>query len=1819
MMKRALFIILLIACFTVSYGQKFLDEIHKEVKAKKNEKAIASSEAFKTFWEGGQLSAEHKKRFVELVVEFKKKNFQPIPHYVNNMDIIRMAVTNKGIAGSDLDSLFSMLKQVVAKVPKGKTLNSTYDILTRFMQSDTLYAGNKHTYAVQGGSFKVYFVSEQATVEYEEDEPKEKPKSEFATDDDFATDNSSDDAWGAWDEEKVADTWATTDEVDANESDQEINEDILFEESVYIPNPKGPVIEFTGVDLLLYSRSDSAVKLAGTNFTLQLQDGVAIGDTGVFNWSSVGLPEEVNAQFSKYMFNINVSVIEAEDVILNYPSKIKEPVKGIFNYSVESVLDTLKKKFPRFMSYKSNVVITDFGENIKYNGGFSLSGRNVHSSSVSGGKCNVEVSLDSAVIFRAVARDFAITDSTILGYPVKVVVYQGEDSISHPGVRLDYNRNSQDLRLYKNKSKFKSTPFQDSFHRVEILADAMQWNLNDTVIHFNNISAKNEVPAYFDSYENFQLKRYAQLQGLYPFHPLQMAMLYGEKVKKDKFYVDDLANAYKQKTGTVRSAMQGLMQAGYIDFDPKGGLIILKPKAKHYFEARKNTVDYDYFSIRSIDPEGANGTLNVKNNELKINGVDEFVISDSLNIKVYPKDRSLIIQKNRDFIVNGLITTNNYRFSGSDFKYNHGRYDIELVNIDSIEFYVDVRDSITGEVIDKKVLENKLTYSSGTLTLDSPTNKACRKRNPKYPHFNANKGASIFFNGKEVLNGAYDSSIYYKIPPFDVDSLSGDLSAISFEGTFITSGIFPDFEQKMDVQKDLSFGFKKDVPKEGWPIYNGKGKFFGSISMDSKGLRGNGRIEMMGTIINSTDFVFYPDSVNAIGERAFTTKSTQNGNSMASMTVDDYEMKWVVSKDSLALSSYSSPIFLYDSLAKLNGTVVISTTKGMIGKGMLETKGALTISDDIALKANNYIGRQAQFEILSDIQGKPALRSDMVRVDMSITDGKARFNPEEKGFASNEFPYMRYRTSIDDGVWDMNKRTVTMTMPEGGDLSKSYFYSTKKNQDSLVFNAVKAVYYMDSLKMHISGVPEIRVVDAQVIPAGGNVIIGENALMDTLHNAVVLLDTANHYHRLFEGEIKINSKNNFAGRATYQYVNFEKDTLEIKFNKFDLIEEKISKKKKDIHTQAKGEVKDEEMFMLAPKIQYKGIVVMESNKKNLDLDGFVKLNLEGQEGASEWIKYQRFDTLDEVRINLADAGSGVDANGDPIESDKFSGMLFSLGTNEMYSVLVGKKKSANDFAVFSAKNILTYDFASEEFEVSTEKRLHNESFEGNYIAYHEETQKYRYSGKYNFLEFEEADKGNLDLRFSGFGESSISDKTNNVEGAGYAYFNVPLVDKVGKHMLDAIRLLSMPQGIVDNDSLYVNVGNLQDDKSAQAYKKTMSKGYAPLYKQVKGMETGIGFSSLYLEWHAEKQAWYSVGQIGVANIGKNDISTYLNGYVEIKNGRTGPDVNVYLEASANVWCFFSYSQGALFASSSLEEFNTEVSGKSQQLKNEPKELYYFALAEQSDKARYIQRHVNDYLGGKSLMPRGVPTIKEVSTETVVEDEFSSSKKDKKAKNEQVDEVVEDEFVVKTADEIEEESGKKKKKDKKSKKEQVEEIVTDEVEQSEEFIQEEKKSKKDKVEEVKEETNSFQNIVNEAKEKPSETPKVETKPVTPVPVIKEEPKKEVAPVVKDAVKPVAPVEAPKVAPKPVEPIIQTPPAVKETPNVKEEVKPKEVEVVEEVIEEVSKKDKKKDKQQVEEVIEEVVEEVPVEEDSKKSKKDKKKKKDEVVEESAIESN
>ena len=1250
---------------------EFIKEFKTSIFTKCTDEQKEDLEKFQIFWDGGTLNKAQKEKTIASIQLLKDKKQKAIPTFLQVANVLQYAHGILNARSSQLDSLLNIFEYSFTNYSPNE-IKFLLKTLENYTKENLLYEGKTHNIYTTGGNFDFKLLKVVEEV-YDDYSFEEEPEEEESFDDNFDNwdEESSDDDWGtSWEDEE------TLEEEEEFQEEGELSDELV--DAIYAGEEEsiddGPIITFADANLLI-STSYDTVNIQSFTGELRLTDGKVVGSQAEFDWTSVGLSKQVKAKFGNFSFNISKPEINAEDVLMSYPEKIDEEVKGIFQFKTSRRKKDTYSSFPRFMSYSNKVKLKGFGDEIEYIGGFALNGNRIFSSCVSGAPSTIIVSDSGIVKFKSQARYFEFNDSMITSNLSRVILYIAEDSITHPGTKLFFDKQHKKLRLRKDQGNFKEAPFENSFHQLDMDVDAINWTFSDTVITMVMVGAKNEVPAFYDSQLSFSETKYIRLKSIFPFHPLQMIMNYAKKKKTKDFLSEDIARYYKQKPYAVKTAMISLSKKGFVKFNNETGEASLTEKAFHYYKSRRQKKDYDIISVKSLGPKGNNSILNLNNNDLIVDGVDKVVLSDSNDVLFFPKDRRIIFQENRNMLFDGIVQTSNYVFNGRDFKFDYDSFLLKLDNIDSIEFSIEVTDSVTGKKVRQKV-DNKLTYSRGTLTIDKTTNKSGVEKNPRYPHFDANDGALVAFNKKDILNGVYDTSFRYEIPPFAVDSLSGDIeNTLSFDGEFHSGGVFPAIKQKLDVQDDLGFGFTHQVPEEGYPLYGGEARFFGTVTMGKNGLRGGGKIVFLNTILESMDFVFYKDSVKGLGDIANTIAGThpeaEVGVTFPQCQVSDYEMSWYPRKDSMHITNYENAFHLFDDEVEINGALVI-TSKGMKGIGLVETQGSLTISKNISFKERSFTATEGQFEILSTIVGKPALRSDYVNVDLDLDARKAVFSPAKEGFASNDFPFLKYRTSLNDGVWDMEKRIVKMEKPIELDISESYFYSTKKSQDSLAFNAEKATYIIDSLKLLVEGVESIAVADAKIFPDGSKLEIKENAKITALENAVVIMDTLNEYHTLRNTNIIINSKNDFDGSGYYQFVNYEGGTLLLEFSEFQL--EKVKNEDRvELHTVSRGILAEEDKFYIAPKMLFKGEVTMQAHRKLLSMDGFIKLDLKGKVESARWLKHKTKEEDDDIRIDL-----------DAQDEQLISGVHFSESKRNYYCTFLGETRDEDDQTMFSS-------------------------------------------------------------------------------------------------------------------------------------------------------------------------------------------------------------------------------------------------------------------------------------------------------------------------------------------------------------------------------------------------------------------------------------------------------------------------------------------------------------------------------------------------------
>jgi hypothetical protein len=1559
--KKAFLHILPVLLITAStcFGQNdapvsmsFADSVRIVLENTRAIDATAVGAGLTTAW--NNISLDQQQRIKRQTAIMKKKGYKLRPYLVPYFGAIVAAINIEGADAAQFANFLKVTDKVIENYKAARVL-TFFNTSRDFFERHTLFADK---------SYKLYAREGSYMFEYLEFIPP--PPDTLAS---------------LNDDQNNTDTWV-----------DEPVDTVYHEPPPYWltpalqPDVQGAVIRFTGTNLTFVTSYDS-VSLSNTKGIFSLTDNVFVGEEGKFDWSSANLtPEEVTCTFTVYNFNTKKPELRADLVNLNYAGKTPGFIPGKFEFKSQARKDSVASSYPRFISYQSNLSIQGLGnENMTYTGGFSLRGRQIMSSSVNNEMSTILVSSEAEKKFKARSFEFIFQDSLVLANQAAFTIYHQNDSITHHSVHMKYDHGKGKLLLQSEKGPMRNAPYSSSFFNMDFAAHMIRWDLKADSLDISTRGARATVPMILESVDFYEPDDFKTLEGVgFKFHPLALVANYCIRNNTRELHGGDLA----QQTGydflEIQKALEFLSQKGLIEYWPRGDRVIVKEKAVTQYLAYKGEVDYDNLKIQSVSgsyaqtdlqaPIYPNATLNFKNRNMVVRGVEGFNVSDSLNVYIKPDSSTITVLQNRDIKFDGTITAGNFEITGKQFTLKYDSFFISLDKIDSINFYA-MEKNARGQMVRKKINNSMVgadstaaaaggmstaAKSSGTLYINRPNNRSGKEKIPNYPRLDAAAGGVIYFDRSEVLNGAYDRSVFFVVPPFKLDSLNdADPASLNFDGSFVSSGMFPSFKEKLHSMPDKSLGFEHMVPKSGYQLYKSDAKLFGVITLDKKGLRSPGKIEYLAATVYSNDFVFYPDSVAAKGARATLTEKQFGSVVFPQASLRNYQMKWFPKQDQMKLRNTDVPFNFYDSTAQLTGTVTISKS-GVSGIGKLETRGSELRSREMNFSAKDFGARHARFKAKSADPSKPLIDGTDVRVKFNLAQNYADISPEVEGVAAIDFPFAQFKTSIPNARWDLNTQKITMTKNPDVPIENSYFYTTRRELDSLNFNAEKAVYDLTKQEMRVSGIPYITVADARITPENGEVLILENAKIGTLKNTTIVLDTLNGYHRLTEGVVDIISRKEFSGYATYQYVNFLKDTFAIKMTDFHLepvVESehaKRSQRKKSIasmQTVGVGHVTEEEKVVLGAGMFYKGDLTMYATKPALQLTGFVKLDLKKVKNYNAWIQYSQSGDEPEILINFDNA---ITEEGQKVDA----GLHFSSLENDLYITFLNDKGEEDD-DFFVPSGTLHYDTASREYKIEDREKSAGNKLSGKVFAYNDETTQVRFEGPVSLF------KGTKDFNLTAAALGSGNVETNEIRMNALVMVNTTALpgafDILARDLQAVIQSEGADEGLGDQTELLYKIADIVGERSAKDFETRSAQGYVSL-GTIAETSKALTFSNVNLKWSVSHKAFYSEGALGLSNSFRTDINGAFEGFMEVKKTEDGaPVFNLFLKASPESWYYFGFEDSRLLMYSSNQEFNTLVSKKTNSGKAKLGEVVFVPGSEEETKA-FINRFRLEYFG-----------------------------------------------------------------------------------------------------------------------------------------------------------------------------------------------------------------------------------------------------------------
>ena len=1010
-----------------------------------------------------------------------------------------------------------------------------------------------------------------------------------------------------------------------------------------------------------------------------------------------------------------------------------------------------------------------------------------------------------------------------------------------------------------------------------------------------------------------------------------------------------------------------------------------------------------------------NATIDADGGAITIRGIEQFTISNKLNVKIIPRYKEIQIFGNR--VINmekGEVTVGNFRFIGRNFILPYDEFRLTMGEIDTVLFTIrDIRDTT------KRIeLGDEIRMGAGELQINQANNKSGLKKGvipggvegdtyEAYPKLKVEEGGKIFFDQFYRERGAYHKhQAYFDIPKIDLDSLTSHIP--KFSGVFY-SNMFPDIEEQLiplydpdytGIESKYSLGFIHK-PKESYKIYETGADFTtDSLVMFKTKLvaQGNNEIKHFSYTLKGKDIVFAPDSLHTDQASIDVRQEIINDIDYPRAYVSNGHLQWfttiAIDQDTLAIDSMTirskkELITVFDDKnpATINGIMSV-TPQGLWGTGILLRKDFFILAPQTMLitskriytpdnvdniidfKVNSTAFDPYDAQALNKYAEYPAImQGSAVEVDFDLVNGLCKIVPNQNILSMDDtypfitFPYAQFKTSIREAQWDLNQKEITMR----GDTT-SLFSSTKyldeegDDTKDLKFLAQGGTYDISNLgepKLDLEGVPYVVSADALIMPHEGKMTILKGADVQKLSKAKLEIDTLNAYHKLFDGNIKINNRVSFEGDAIYRFVSVDSDTTNIQFDRFDLVTERIraANRKEDdqevTYTKSNGRVRDTDNMFITSRIQYKGMVEMRANRKDLFLDGFIKLDLKSRDNSDSWIPYKS-----DTSAVLVEVQEKMDMDAEVLTS----GLHYDPVEGRLYTTFLSPKDKFADEDLFLASGFLTYIPEINEFKITSEEKATGKTYEGNLLIFDDSKAKVGLEGKVNLVDeeisqyMEAATYGKIDLNK---GEYDFDT---------FIVFDFPNPPNAFNKFGDLLQLNREDEArATENDfNLLPKLAEFVGDEKARLFRNDSQQVYIPMLSIDKSLLKSLVINKVNLQWSEGAKAFYSTGKIGVSNIYSKDINAEFDGYVEIRKTVGGDIVTVYIEAPNDIWLYFSMQNSILSAVSSVDAINAEFErGKPQKRIGE----YAFELTGDDSPLLFKRRFKEAYRGIKAEQPK----------------------------------------------------------------------------------------------------------------------------------------------------------------------------------------------------------------------------------------------------------
>ena len=1309
--------------------------------------------------------------------------------------------------------------------------------------------------------------------------------------------------------------------------------------------------------LTCYSQKDSSeiYNVSGTYFPEFQQFH---GTSGRVTWEKAGYSaDEVYADLGNFFINTAKNSFTADSVLLTHKTYFETPIEGFLSEQTVPITNPARANFPRFETYTKSFRLENIYEGINYTGGLAFEGSTVKGSGGDNLSAELTFHRNDTLYLRIKSGEFLFTRDGLASGEVSMSLYLDKDSIFHSNLGFSFNASEQQVNLFRANNPVSKSPYFDSFHRLDMYFELLSWNMKESKVLLSRAKGAALGQAEFEYVSFFNADYFMRLAGIDDYHPLVRFKNFAEYYYSTTFPVEEFARWLKKPVDAVTGLCIDMANKGFVFYDRKFNEITLKPKVDDYLNSFSKKQDYDVIRIYSETKAPLdNAILDLKNFDLKVNGVSRVYLSDSQRVAFYPYDRQLVIGNNRSIRFDGVIEAGLMTFFGHDFAFNYDTFKINLAGIDSIRLAVETEEKdIYGNPLIRNI-GNIIQLASAELYIDDPNNKSGLRSLKQYPIINAQESSYIFFDDIPGLEDIYPKEdFYFIIDPFTYENIDHfTINDIELSGEFFAGNIFKPTRQYMTIQQNNSLGIDVIIPEEGIDIYGDKGKLYNTFSMSNQGLLATGTLKHLTATIVAENMKIYPDSLITQASQFNIDRDTTGLYPILSSR--EVAIRWLIPDDELyAVNSMDNSFNMFDNGTTLDGNLVI-TPSGVKGGGIINTTDSRVTSNTYSFTSNSITADSCDYNFKSPSTSGYAFIAEDTQMEINFDLMETRFHLNTDT-SMVKFPEIQYICTMTDFTYNQGTRILSMEQAgksgselltreellaqDPAQLEKPTFYATNVIDDTISFSSSRASYHVDQEYIEAENINYIHIADALIQPDKGKMIINRRGRIDQLQNALIAV---NNKHLLHSAKVDIESTKKYSGSGVYDYIDENKEIQGINIS--DITVESMS-------TIARGFIPENQGFRLSPAFSFSGDVNLYADKDSLLFSGSAGIVNNCNTFRTYPVQFKA--EIDPERVMIPVSEKPRDINDNLL----FTGSFINIDSVHIYPAFLSPQKSWSDVALVNSQGYLYYDKAKNRYLIASLEKIADPNLSGSMIAYDNINCTLSGEGRINLgtsFDF---------VNLTGAGNFLHKMDSGKIEIKTMLGFDFHFSSDALKIMSDDIRLMPSLKTVNLNNQTYKNgMEDLIGTEAAMKVKEQLDLfgGSGDLPKE---FNFEILLNDVTFYWNEATSSFRSKGKIGIGYIGEQPLNVYVDGMVEIQRRRSGDMFDIYLQADESTFYYFSYVRGNMMSYSGNSNYNILLGSIRPRARKHPdsssRKPYSYMLSAEDRINRFIMRMTNEEL------------------------------------------------------------------------------------------------------------------------------------------------------------------------------------------------------------------------------------------------------------------